>query len=550
MERQQHSQQDRRLQLVERAQDLPAGRWTPGDDPTASCLRAAVEAHRWAAVPPSDAPWQAESSDKLVLHAMQDENPEEEWAAQRWRLRDALVLGDPDRMNSALGRMVELATEIDQPSLRADTLVRAAMIATVEGRFSDVEALHRRAWSCTPDVPTATLAWQGMRCGWDTGAVNPERLDVVSEASPASIRLVLHPWVALVRPGFDRWTRRQRDVFVEDIEPDELPEDAGVHAALCMAAHVAATAGEQTLATELYERLRPYSDLCAVDRAMPQVWFGSTHLYLGMLAVVLGKGSQATEHLKRADYVHTRMGARCLLVRGKVWRAHAARLSGAHRTANELVRSARRSAEALGLLPVVARCGADSERWRERGWRADKVGARWHLRKDGATWLITTSETSARIPNRKGLAYLHRLISSPGQEMHVLDLVGGGAPRDGGSGAVLDPVAKEAYRRRMEDLRDQIDEGERWCDPERVSRARAELQSLAREVAAAVGLAGRDRPSDAGERARVSVRKAITSAIDVICDRVPDVAAHLQVSVRTGYYCVYEPDPAAVVTWA
>jgi hypothetical protein len=149
----------------------------------------------------------------------------------------------------------------------------------------------------------------------------------------------------------------------------------------------------------------------------------------------------------------------------------------------------------------------------------------------------------------KGLHYLVRLLDRPGCELHVLDLVG--AADAGDAGPVLDEQAKAEYRTRVRELREEIDEAEAWNDPERAARAQLELDALTRELAGAVGLGGRDRlAASAAERARVSVRKAVTAAIARIAAQDTDLGLLLSTTVRTGTYCSYTPDPRLPVTWA
>src|SRR5438067_11907897 len=70
--------------------------------------------------------------------------------------------------------------------------------------------------------------------------------------------------------------------------------------------------------------------------------------------------------------------------------------------------------------------------------------------------------------------------------------------------AALDDRAKREYRRRLTELREELAEAEDWGDPERVAAAREEMETIAHELAAAVGLGGRDRPTGStAERARV-----------------------------------------------
>jgi hypothetical protein len=52
-----------------------------------------------------------------------------------------------------------------------------------------------------------------------------------------------------------------------------------------------------------------------------------------------------------------------------------------------------------------------------------------------------------------------------------------------------------------------------------------------------------------GERARVSVTRAIKLAIASIEGRHPALAAHLKECVRTGTYCCYAPPRDRPIEW-
>jgi hypothetical protein len=76
------------------------------------------------------------------------------------------------------------------------------------------------------------------------------------------------------------------------------------------------------------------------------------------------------------------------------------------------------------------------------------------------------------------------------------------------------------------------------------------MEAIGAQLAAAVGLGGRDR--DAGsptERARSTVTKRIRSAIKRIAERHPALADHLAARIETGTYCVYRPDPLHPIEW-
>jgi len=120
----------------------------------------------------------------------------------------------------------------------------------------------------------------------------------------------------------------------------------------------------------------------------------------------------------------------------------------------------------------------------------------------------------------------------------------------GDAGPMLDAEAKAAYRERLEEIRSDRVEAEEWNDPERVARIDDEERALVRELAAAVGLGGRDRPTaSAAERARVSVTRAIRGAMGRIREQSRPLGAHLEATIRTGTFCAYLPDPRTPLTW-
>ena len=71
------------------------------------------------------------------------------------------------------------------------------------------------------------------------------------------------------------------------------------------------------------------------------------------------------------------------------------------------------------------------------------------------------------------------------------------------------------------------------------------------ELAQAIGLRGRTRNfSSPAERARISVTKAIRTAIRLIEAQSPELAAHLDASIQTGRFCSYAPPGAVPPSWS
>ena len=167
----------------------------------------------------------------------------------------------------------------------------------------------------------------------------------------------------------------------------------------------------------------------------------------------------------------------------------------------------------------------------------------------------------------KGFRYLERLLAEPGREFHVLDLVAveagtlGTRPRPrpdldtettlgGGGLPVIDEQARATYRRRLQEVDEDIEDATRCNDPERAELARRDRDYLIAELRRAVGLGGRHRSvgSDA-ERARTSVARSVRYALGRLADHHPAAAAQLTQGISTGVYCSYTPDPLGRTHW-
>jgi predicted metalloprotease len=177
-------------------------------------------------------------------------------------------------------------------------------------------------------------------------------------------------------------------------------------------------------------------------------------------------------------------------------------------------------------------------------------GERACLERRGDAWTIEVRPRAITVQHSRGMAYLARLLDRPGVEIHALDLQGHPASAAGDAGPHLDNRAKSAYRDRITELDDVIDEAQRFNDPERAAAARLERDHLGRELARGVGLGGRDRRAGAAaERARVNVTRAIRKAIRRIAKYDPPLGAHLENSVRTGLFCVYTGSLERPIEW-
>lgn len=192
------------------------------------------------------------------------------------------------------------------------------------------------------------------------------------------------------------------------------------------------------------------------------------------------------------------------------------------------------------------------------------------FRKDGDYWTLVYGQQEIRLRDRRGLAYIAQLLSQPERDVAAFDLqaAAGGrrvaAPRAdsqwgrgqeslcvdgfGDAGEVLDAHAIAEFRRRMEELCEDLHEAEENFDSERAAAVRVQKNWIAEQLRSALGLGGRRRKSgDTAERIRKAVSKAIREAIAAIEREHPALGRHLNVSIRTGHLCCYEP--AEPVTW-
>jgi non-specific serine/threonine protein kinase len=118
------------------------------------------------------------------------------------------------------------------------------------------------------------------------------------------------------------------------------------------------------------------------------------------------------------------------------------------------------------------------------------------------------------------------------------------------AGEVIDAQARAAYKRRLAELREELEEAQRFNDLGRVDRLQGEVDSITQELSRAIGLGGRHRKvGSAAERARVNVSRAIAAVVKSITEEHPALGEHLAARVHTGTFCSYSPDPLLTVHW-
>jgi hypothetical protein len=353
-----------------------------------------------------------------------------------------------------------------------------------------------------------------------------------------------------------------------------LPRDHGWLFGMTYLAETALLLGDARRAAEIERLLAPYAD--RMGFASGEISSGPVDRVRGRLAAFAGRHGEALVLLENAEGDAARKGARLWAVRSSVDRARVLVERdgpGDRAVAGDLIEAALVACRSLGLPAIEreARAVEASLGVAEPSIvtpRRDALAGRTAtLRRDGDVWSIG-GDRIVQLRHSKGLSYLARLIAEPGREFHALDLVGhvavgadhgvGGSEAaalglhidKGQGGAVIDDEAKAAYRARLRELQSDLDEAEAFNDPVRAEAARHEMDALEAQLSAAFGLGGRARTEGSeAERARQSVTKAIREATRRIAAEDGAIGDHLERSVRTGLYCVYDPDPASRVTW-
>ncbi len=174
--------------------------------------------------------------------------------------------------------------------------------------------------------------------------------------------------------------------------------------------------------------------------------------------------------------------------------------------------------------------------------------------REGTQRRIRFLDCDLAVPDLKGYRYLERLLANPGREWHVLDLVTAeqGSPTGPVEAGmpVLDDEARAAYRRRLVDVDQDLEEATLMNDVGRMELAHRDRDYLIAELAAAFGLGGRGRlVNGSSERARTSVARCLRYAVDRLSEHSADLAAHLEGTLHTGTYCSYRSDPLAAIEW-
>jgi hypothetical protein len=427
--------------------------------------------------------------------------------------------GDRAGAEAALPAYEELVAESRQPIARVHVALLRALLAAVRGDLEEAErqSAEARALADRAGSEPGMRLWLAQRLSFAMLRSTPElvtdeaaRVSASFDWSASGVPYVA--WILVTIGRRDEAAARLRSVNVQalGVPSANLMELVG-------AAQACIPLGDVELANRIYPTL-----VRAADRMFwslsPGAIIGPTARTLGDLARFIGRPRDAIAHYDAAIAFCERLGAPDLVRLCQDLRAAGLREAALDDAASMP------GVPALRTAPSPIRRGA--------------LG----LQREQDVWAISSPSGSAfRLKHSKGLAYLRCLMDQPGRHVHVLELAGIDL-EPGDAGAVLDARAKAAYRERLDALREQLTEAESFADAARASRIEAEIQSIAEQLAGAVGLGGRDRlAASTVERARINVQRCLKDALARITAADPALGRYLSAAVKSGTYCSYQP---------
>lgn len=546
----------------------------------AATLRLVLNDRRWAVWMPDTIEERLRIGDELVHLAEATGDREMALHEHAWRIVDLLERGDIVGVDTEFDKYTRIASELQGPWYQWYQGRFRAMRALLEGRFTDGEREAKEALNSPKRSPQMDAV-----LSYGTQLLNIRiQQGCLEEAIEAARNYVAqYPSVTIWRnvvPYVYAELGREAEarIELERLDPSGAAELQYDYARLQRGAFLSETVaflGDVERANAIYKQLLPYEQRCVVI-GYGIACYGSVAHYLGMLAVTIGDLEAAKGHFELALQVNARIRSRPFLARTQFEYARMLLRIDETERAQTLSAGALTIARDLGMKLLAGRIeafiNADARLQKivpsaPAPPRAEAATAgRFALK--GEFWNIGFGSSAFQLRAILGLTYIAHLLRHAGTEFHVTDLVdvadGGQSaaaasslPRDmatarslGDAGEVLDAQAKAEYRRRLGELREELEEAQELNDLGRVDRCREEIEALSDQLAEGIGLGGRhERAASHVERARVSVSKRIAIALKKIQEHDEVLAAYLRGRIKTGTLCRYEPDPGRPVVW-
>jgi tetratricopeptide (TPR) repeat protein len=521
---------------------------------------------------------------EMVTLAEEERNRELALLGVHWRVVDLLEQGDIVNADRAIATHARLAEELRQPYHLFYSTAFRAMRALLAGHFVEGEQLLRqtRAYGQRAQMEAESeLAYgiqmftlwslRGRRAELEKAWEHFERL--IQQIPDLLSLQIVHTDLAAALGRKDE----AQQIYLPLAEKNfvDLTPNLSLLASAMSLARVCVFLGDVARAPVLYRLMQPYAE-CCITIGPAIGCLGSVSLYLGLLATLLRRWEEARTHFEAAVQQNVRLGARplvahaqyeyarMLLTRGRAGDVEQARglLEEALATVQELGMEGleeKIKTSQSELPPSLTPAPATSDQAASSLPAPSLQPSISLFRYDDDRWTISYQGATFHLRSVRGLRYIAHLLRNPQAEFHVLDLVsvglGEGAEQMSKNPSSQSETAapshlRAAYRQRLEDLHEELEEAREFHDTERAARVQEELDRAAQQIATKMGLGRQDRNAALrAERARVNVVKGIASALSKIAAHSPALELYLSKTLKTGLYCSYTPDPRLPVHW-
>jgi 7-cyano-7-deazaguanine synthase in queuosine biosynthesis len=198
-----------------------------------------------------------------------------------------------------------------------------------------------------------------------------------------------------------------------------------------------------------------------------------------------------------------------------------------------------------GLLPDACLISmASANRYRQQDTPDTPNIPVFRRKKRG--WEVWFERDKAEVDDVKGVRYLDQLVSTPGQSWNVMELLGAEHPgevdlADTAPTFATDQQTIESCRKKAKKLAKDIAAFREAKEFEKLAAAEREQEGIANYLKETVGLHGQSRrDSDAWQKARQSVGKAVRITMKAIEREHRTLGEHLKKQTHLGFECVYE----------
>ena len=327
----------------------------------AKLLMISIYSRQWAIMGPDGLDDGLAAGEEIVRLARLVGDAEMEFKGHHLRINTYLQLGDFRGVDREIRACDKIAKELRQPHYEWQASIFRVMRAHMQGRFKEGDRLAQTTFEIgqrgNPEVAAVVFGANSFVTHWAAGTLAElrEGAEAFAERYPEAAWPSALIWL-LTELG-DGVAARARFESLAGEQFRGIRRDSNWLTAMASLALACGFLEDADAAPLLYEQLSPYADHC-VPILTGAECLGSNHLFLGILARVLGRFDAATDHFERATNVNREISAQH--VQARVWSEHARALlardaPGDRERAGELIESGLLNARELGMPKEVER---------------------------------------------------------------------------------------------------------------------------------------------------------------------------------------------------